>query len=278
MSEDYHPSKLQKEVYKKILEKIPNKDNIINGYYTDYKLNFLPSIQNKIEIEKEIGAGNGNELVDTKKPAKFKAVHSSSALCVNNFAPFKQHVDRFSFLGYSNFIEASFEKKIPTGISFPNIDFYLENEKTIIGFESKYTEYLKSKLPNENLEKYINRKKSLKITNDSFFSLIEEYAINKNHYHLDIAQLLKHTIGLLSREKETKKKAILVYIFWLPENWKDFEIFKKHQSEIEEFKSKIGKYIEFIPLSYLEFWKNYETDSLFENHIKEVKARYNLSL
>jgi len=187
-------------------------------------------------------------------------------------------MDRSNFFGYSNFIEATFEKKVPTGISFPNLDFYLENEKTIIGFESKYTEYLKSKLPNENLEKYINRKNSIELANDNFFSLFEEYNINTNHYHLDIAQLLKHATGLLSKESKIGKKAVLVYIFWLPENWKDFEAFKKHQSEIEEFKSKITKYIKFIPISYLEFWKNYEADSLFGNHIKEVMARYNLSL
>jgi len=281
MSKSYSPSKEAKQVTERIISHCKNlkleidKKGYLKKSITD---NLINNFDNWTEIKSELESGQGSELIEKNGTVKFKAVHSSSALCVNNFAPFKQYLDRFNFLGYSNFTEATFEKKVPTGISFPNLDFYLENEKTIIGFESKYTEFLKGKLPNKNLKKYINRKKSIKITNDSFFSLIEEYDIKTNHYHLDIAQLLKHAIGLLSKKSKTEKKVILVYIYWLPENWKDFEVFKKHQAEIEEFKSKIVKYIEFIPISYLEFWKMYETNSLFCNHIKEVKARYNLSI
>ena len=40
------------------------------------------------EIKNEISKGQGNEL-KTKK-AEFCALHSSSALCVNNFANFKK--------------------------------------------------------------------------------------------------------------------------------------------------------------------------------------------
>ena len=84
---------------------------------------------------------------------KFNAIHSSSALAVNNFAPFKEQFDSLSFMNYSNFIEASFEKKLPTGISTPNLDFYLETKFEIIGIEAKFTEHLSKKLPNykENL-------------------------------------------------------------------------------------------------------------------------------
>jgi hypothetical protein len=53
---------------------------------------------------------------------------------------------------------------LPTGISVPYLDFYLENETTIIGFESKFTEYFEKQAPNHdnNLQPYIRDWATLK--------------------------------------------------------------------------------------------------------------------
>ena len=116
--------------------------NVVDGYLVSAKDNLIEPFPNCWEqIEREFNEGDGNELKpkEGKKP-KFCAVYSSSALCVNNFVPFKEHHAELSFLNYSGFDEARFEKKLSTGISFPNLDFYLENKTTVIGIESKFTE------------------------------------------------------------------------------------------------------------------------------------------
>ena len=41
---------------------------------------------------------------------------------------------------------------------------------------------------------------------------------------------------------------------------------------------KIDAYINFVPISYLEFWKYYESDKIYSDHIKNIKVRYDISL
>lgn len=268
-----------------ILNKIFDHNRDLNmvldnkGYVNSNEENLIKPFANWDEIKKELNDGQGNELKH-----KFNATHSSSALAVNNFAPFKEHYKDFSFLNYSEFIEASFEKKLPTGISIPNLDFYLETKFEIVGIESKFTEHLSKKLPNhdKNLNKYLNHPKLDYLSKDFHNDLIEHYANENDKMYLDVAQLIKHGIGII-KKAQTKYKfilnamitqPILVYIYWQPNNWYNHDIFRKHADEIEIFKKKIQPFLTFIPLSYLDFWKSYENDRIFGNHIKDVKERY----
>jgi len=254
------------------------------GYLSIAEDNLVTNFSNWTEIKKEFEAGQGGELnPNNNGEIKFAAIHSSSALCVNNFAEFKLKLANFSFYNYSNFISACFEKKLTTGISTPNLDFYLETSNEIIGFESKFTEILKKKKPNlnNNLDKYRQREE-LNYLPKEFTNLIEEYALNNNEMHLDVAQLLKHSIGLINRsrgnishEKNPRTmKPVLVYIYWRPKNFFDFSIYDDHKKEIEAFEGKIKKFLDFIPISYPEFWQMYDADKIFANHINKVKNRY----
>lgn len=99
-------------------------------------------------------------------------------------------------------------------------------------------------------------------------------------------QLIKHGIGIIKKAQSENEfilnkmltQPVLVYIYWQPSNWCNFEIFCKHADEIEEFKTLIKPFLTFIPLSYLDFWKAYENDKLFGGHIEKVKERYLLEL
>ena len=59
----------------------------------------------------DLSSGDGGELMDSPKgPAKFCAAHSSSALAVNSFGPFRRHPNRITLQGHSSFTEAQFER------------------------------------------------------------------------------------------------------------------------------------------------------------------------
>ena len=250
------------------------------GYVSANQDNLVDKFDNWTDIERELGEGQGSELKPDKH-GKFKAVHSSSALCVNNFAPFKQNKDKFSFLNHNDFTEATFEKKLPTGLGGtpPHLDFYLENNNTVIGFESKFIEILNAKLPNQdnNLTKYQNRQ-DLDYLPDTFSTIIQDYIDYQEKLFLDVAQLIKHSIGLINKGRSTTLQPILVYIYWQPKNWYDFEVYRRHADEINDFKDKLDRHIPFIPISYLDFWKLYENDSTFGQHIDKVKGRYYFDL
>lgn len=269
---------IQEKIRKKAVEYGLNPN--IKGYVASNSANLISTVDSWNEIEKELDNGQGSELRPDKNGiTKFNAIHSSSALCVNNFGLVKSRLSRFSFLNYSDFIEASFEKKLSTGISTPNLDFYLENGTELIGIESKFTETFTEKLPNKsnNLDKYLNRKE-LEYLPNSFMNLINHYIVNEEKKYLDIAQLIKHTIGLLNAGQKKKKKPILVYIYWLPQNWYESDIFTKHNDQIEEFKIAISNFISFVPMSYLDFWNYYGSEETLKESICEMRKRYELKI
>jgi len=264
----------------KILKAKSKADTDEKGYILSMnpEENLFKKLDNWNEIEAEIGKGQGSELkIDKNKRMKFCALHSSSALCVNNFAMLKQSPCEITFLDYENFTEATFEKKLSTGISTPNLDFYLENDNTIIGIESKFTEYLTSSIEHtkENLSKYFMREE-LNFLPRLFESVILNYINCPNKMYLDVAQLIKHSIGLLKNKGD--KEAILVYIYWTPKdlnsNGEYKKIYEQHKYEIEDFEKRINKFLKFEYLSYTEFWGKYGTCE----DIKLIKEKYEVEI
>lgn len=256
-----------------------------NGYTNFAEQNLIMPFENFNEIRNELSRGQGSELnTRGKNKPKFNAIHSSSCLCVNSFAILKQNSRQVDFLGFQNFDTIEFEKKLNTGISRPNLDMYLENSDTIIGVESKYTEPLSGKIPNfhsrksdvGNLEKYLQRKSELKALPENFTSDILEHYINEtDSYYLDVAQLVKHTLGLLNMSKAKHgKKVILVYLYWMPSNAQNYPIYKEHEAEIRDFHGRIRKYIDFCFSSYEEIWETYANNPLYTECIALLRKRY----
>ena len=256
-----------------------------NNYFDRNEDNLIEQYSNWELIASEISDGKGNELKGEK--SKFKALRSSCALCVNTFAPIKQYISDFNFLGDSDFTYSKFEKGLPTGISTPDIDFYIKNNDSFYAFESKYIEHLTPKLPNwigsgetvGNLQKYVNRQNELNLP-DRFIEEILNYYINiQTKMYLDVSQLIKHVIGIMNHKTDLKKT--LVYIYWLPVNHLDFELFEKHEAEINEFKERLYSFknlINFHPITYINFWNSLENNERFRDHIKKVKHRYNIKV
>ena len=113
---------------------------------------------------------------------------------------------------------------------------------------------------------------------DEFGGLIRDYIRCENRLFLDVAQLIKHSIGLIRKSLSESVRPMLVYIYWQPSNWYCYKVYRKHAEEINKFYEEIKHFIQFIPLSYLELWKLYEYDPLFGEHISKVKERYFISI
>lgn len=240
-----------------------NSDNLINGLSVDL-------------FYDDLMQGSGNELI-----SKFNALYSSSALAVNNFAIVKKHIKDFSFLDYSNFDKADFERQFKTGLSGtpPNLDFTLENKETVIAFESKYLELLDKK---KVIFKDSYNKSNLSYLNDFWFNLIDSY-VDKELF-LDVAQLIKHSIGLINYKRnipdKQTKKVLLVYIFWTPINSDKFSEYLQHTNELNKFADNIKKQsdVEFISMTYNQFWDLYQNNSIFNGHFDKLRIRYNIEI
>ncbi len=263
-----------RKLFEKVIVKKSDRPNK-NGYV----LNNSDNLTNGIHIElfrDDLMQGSGNELI-----SKFNAIYSSSALAVNNFAIVKKLLKDFSFLGYSNFINANFERQFKTGLrgTPPNLDFALENNDTLIAFESKYLELLDKK--KVTFKDSYNRS-NLKYLNDFWFTLIDHYV--DSELYLDVAQLIKHSIGLINYKmqssKNAAKKVILIYIYWTPSNYDKFPVYIEHSKELIKFTDTLTKQtdLEFKSMSYKQFWDTYCDSSIFSEHFDNLEKRYNIEI
>jgi len=231
-------------------------------------------------IREELENGGGSELQSEggKRP-KFHSLHSSAALCVNAFAPVKEEAANVRLLGYGPFSVARFEMKLKTGISTPNLDFYLEDDDHVVGIESKYTEWLTPKLPNHdgNLTTYLNRANKLRAVPDGFVrEVIGHYASVREKLFLDAAQLVKHTLGLLARAAENDTSPVLAYVYWVPGNDIDLAEHNRHVLEIADFEQRISPFLDFRALSYAELWKVLEDELYYRDTARLLRARYDI--
>lgn len=253
-----------------IINKIKSSSQIKNhnGYVDSISENLIPGINLGL-FEEDLSSGNGKEL-----ESKFKALYSSSALTVNSFGILKND-NNFEIFGQRDFNLKNFERKFPTGLhgTPPNLDFVLENGSSIICFESKYLEYfIKTKV--EFRESYSPNK--LPYLAEFWFELIDFY--RGQWLHLDIAQLIKHSIGIIKNKGD--KKAMLVYIYWEPKISKDYHEISKHKEELEEFATKLKAQsdIEFKMMTYTELWNSFNSKNELKLHVKRLKDRYLLSI
>ena len=244
-----------------------------NGYVLTPQDNLLSGI-NLDDFKEDFIRGSGNEL-----ESKFLAVHSSSALVANTFARWYETPSKLLLCGDCNFTDINFEKKCPTGLGGipPNLDMLVKNESMIIAVESKFLEHLTQKRP--HFAKCYKRK-NLPLCEDKWWTVLKDKR-NGPKQHLDVAQLIKHYLGLRKQYHSQNCKKVLLYLFWEPVNWKEIDVFVNHRQEIKEFADKVeGTSIEFVSQSYLELWTEWEKqlDSEYKEHLEHLRKRYVISV
>jgi hypothetical protein len=241
------------------------------GYVKKLTHNLLPSVNLK-DFESELSAGNGDELKN-----KFRAVHSSAALVVNTFAPFKKDPAMLTLLDVQGFLSIRFEQKLSTGLGGtpPNLDLLAESDTDVIAVESKLLEYFAPKKPRFT-KSY--RKERLPQAEDKWLALMERLRDSDPKY-LDVAQLIKHYFGLRNATEYTSRNITLLYLFWEPENRSKFDIFQKHRDELNEFAREVANTsIGFAYKSYAELWSEWIAEGILKTHVKKLQARYSIKL
>lgn len=246
------------------------------GYAGDFRDILLPMVSAE-DFEADLNAGSGNEL-----QTKFRAVHSSSALAVNAFAPFRQRIGELAVLGHSGFTALAFEQKCPTGLrrgTPPNLDVLVSGESGVMGIESKLTEYLtphRAKFSPAYEEQIRDARRE-----EGYFSEMQRLMDEPDRYTwLDAAQLIKHAFGLAHTFRD--RPATLLYLFWEPADPSVASVFVDHRREIAAFAERVaGSTPVFKAMSYSELWTSWEGaghQDWLGRHIAELRARYEVIL
>jgi len=238
-------------------------------------------------VKDKFDKGNGNEINDhPPHQAKMKAVHSSSALCVNVFqywemkhqVPMITAACRFCRKGTTVSKRISFEEKydIPgvTGAP-PNIDVVIYNsgkpQFEVFAIESKFSEAYADR-GKKDLEPAYLQVDALWEDIPNLHDFARSISpVNTSNKHLDSAQLVRHILGLKSDCGKDGFK--LLYL------WYDAlgEAGAKHRDEIDAF-ARIAQAdgINFSSLTYQELivWLARECREEHSEYVKYVTERY----
>jgi hypothetical protein len=230
------------------------------GYLDSVDANLLQPLSQKTKLSFE--NGSGSELLDTpSRPAKMKALHSSSALAVNvfDFWVYRDPSALLSALGLDSgrLAAITFEEQFPTGLKGnpPNLDVALEySDGHVIGVESKFSEWLTPKSKNKAPFKPKYFSAEIGLWEDKGLPqsqmLAEAMHTGEEFFrHLDVPQLLKHVLGMANQ----LGGLFSLYYIYYDSNGPESDV---HRQEVERFEGLVGDEVRFKARSYQELFSS----------------------
>jgi hypothetical protein len=241
--------------------------------YTSLPEDNLLSGVTMASVEKDLRQGDGDEL-----GRKFCAVHSSCALAVNCFGPFKEQPSKLHLLGKQGASEVTFEHKLKIFArgKGPNLDVWINRGDDIVAVESKFLEYLSPK----GAAFSSTYERLAPAGCDSCWWRVYQEAKNGGRQHLDRAQLVKHYFGLNALRKGSSGATLtLFYIFWEPLNWQVHRECEKHRQEVSAFADAVqDSHVRFRWATYNDLWEEWSHVPDLSEHAHRLKIRYQVEL
>jgi len=246
------------------------------GYTTDIGANLLEGVRLS-DFEADLRQGDGNEL-----EGKFRAAHSSSALAVNSFAPFKVAPEALWLPGNQGFSSLCFERKCPHGLAgrrSPNLDVFADGSAGIVAIESKCLETMTPHVANFAPAYDAEIRDSRRAT--PWFRKMQVLSENPRLYRwLDAAQLVKHAFGIAYSFPD--QPTTLLYLYWEPTNPDEYPFFREHRDEVARFASSIaGSAPAFAAMSYPQLWRHWSLNAEWgwlRAHIDRLNVRYGVAV
>jgi hypothetical protein len=246
------------------------------GYVSEPGQNLIDGVE-LAAFESDLRQGDGNEL-----KGRFRAAHSSSALAVNTFAPFKANLADLWLPAGGGFDSLSFERKCPHGVKNdfrpPNIDVVFCGPSSVVAVESKCLEPLKPKSAKFSPAYEADIRDGRRQT-AWFHEMLRLRQKPRAYRCLDAAQLVKHAFGIANTFRD--RLATLLYLYWEPSNQENYPIFAEHRAEVSRFAAAIrGGGPEFAAVSYRELWRAWDAPGQPEwlrTHVGRLRARYEVA-
>ena len=250
------------------------------NYVSDPKLNLIAGVRFE-DIEADLLQGDGSELRGNGRgrPAKFLAAHSSTALAVNVFGPFRRDPSALRLPWGSAFSGLQFERKCPHGVGNgkpPNLDVLLDGPDGPVGIESKFMEIIGIHRAEFKPAYDADLKGARRET--PWFHEMQKLSANADTYRwLNASQLVKHAFGLAYSFPHSR--STLAYLFWEPRNAAAHPLFAEHRAELARFSHAVaGGEPAFVWMSYPELWAWWGglTDGNAElaSHVSLLRQRY----
>ena len=260
-----------------LLKSIPKAKLDHLGYVSAFHENVIEGVMIQ-DFEADLRQGDGQEL-----EGKFCASHSSSALAVNSFAPFKRELQSLRLAQRQGFTSLGFERKCPTGLrgTPPHLDLVTEGPLGVVAVEAKCLEFVRDKRPPAGGRAQFSEAYDTGILDyrrgTRWFAHMRDLIKEPNAYQrLDAAQLIKHAFGLMHSFPD--RPVTLLYLFWEPANPDVSQIFQDHRNEVRQFADMIaGDGPDFVAMSYPELWRFWASTpgpDWIKTHVHRLRERY----
>lgn len=202
---------------------------------------------------------------------KLAAAHSSAALAVNSFGPWRPNPRGLRIGEWGNFTSLQFERTFPTGLGGtpPHLDLFLDGPAPV-AIESKCIEWMTGK-PAVFADSYLRLRPALGAS--PWFRQVEELRREPARYALlDAAQLVKHALGLLTAFPN--RPVQLVYLFWEPPGNEDAPACVTHRAEAEDLARRVrGASASLTVMTYRALWSSWERHDA-PAHLPFLRTRY----
>ena len=266
------------------LQMCPDIDVDKKCYVGDFRDNLLPLVEPE-DFEKDLRKGAGQEL-----KRKFRAIHSSVALVVNCFAPFRNRIadlvlpaaEASGIRPTDGFRELEFERKCPTGLQGnpPHLKVVVSGSGRTVAVQGKLLGPLR-----RNYSKFKPAYKTGILDErreEPYFKEMLRLCDNPHAYtRLEAAQLIKHAFGL--SKQFSARQVTLLYLYWEPTNVDRIPEFQEHRREVEEFGRRVQEAtLQFKAMTYQELWQLWRTSesstTWLGEHLDQLEKRYLVSI
>ncbi|MBN2565789.1 MAG: hypothetical protein JXB46_08765 [Candidatus Eisenbacteria bacterium] len=215
-------------------------------------------------------------------PEEMCAVHSSLALAVNTFAPFRRSPSDLLIPGMGRFACSRFSKKLRTGIgeeAHP-LAFYAIGPNDIAAVEVVFGESLRPKRASfsESMAGAVEE-----LAEGPWLAMHDSLVKSPGRFRLlDAATLVRQYLGLKRSLRDEPARKTLLYLFWEPRNWRRVEEYSQHRFETVSFCIGVaGGDIRFEAMSFDELWSHWERESTWpeaRSHAASLRARYDFEI
>jgi hypothetical protein len=254
------------------------------GYLADARQNLIDGVRFE-DIEADLLQGDGSELRGDGRgrPAKFLATHSSTALAVNVFGPFRPKPVELPMPWGRGFTTLQFERKCPHGVGNgkpPNLDVLPEGTNQVVGIESKFMETI-GRHKAEFKPAYDADLRGGRRETPWFYEMQRLMANAETYRWLNASQLVKHALGLSF--SFPGRASTLAYVFWEPRNALQHRLFAEHRAELERFSASVaGGLPQFVWMSYPELWTWWDglqdAPEWLRVHVDRLRERYSFDV
>lgn len=215
-------------------------------------------------------------------PEEMCAAHSSLALAVNTFAPFRRDPSRLAMPGMGRFACARFSKKLRTGMgeeAHP-LAFYAIGPEDVAAVEVVFGETLRPKRASfsESMTGPVEE-----LAEGPWLSMYSSLVRSPGRFRLlDAATLVRQYLGLKRSLRDEPAEKTLLYLFWEPRNWRRIEEYSQHRFETVSFSIGVaGGDIRFEAMSFDELWSCWEREPTWPgaaSHTASLRARYDFDI